>query len=163
MGQVYRARQIALEKTVALKVLHPELAGDATFAARFHREAKAASRLDHPNSMRVLDFGAEPDGMLYIAMEYLDGRRPAPGHRDEEARSRRRESSTSCMQALAALVVAHDMGVVHRDLKPENIMLLDATDDEGHRLDMVKVCDFGIAKICDRSSDGGGIGSIADR
>src|SRR5260370_4145697 len=70
MGAVYRARQIALEKTVAIKVLHGEHAEDATFAARFHREAKAASRLNHPNSMQVIDFGAEADGLLYIAMEY---------------------------------------------------------------------------------------------
>jgi serine/threonine-protein kinase len=159
MGQVYRARQIALEKTVALKVLHPDLAGDETFAARFHREAKAASRLDHPNSMRVLDFGAEPDGMLYIAMEYLDGRSLLRAMDDESPFPVARVVDI-LMQALGALVVAHDMGVVHRDLKPENIMLLDATDDEGRHVDMVKVCDFGIAKICDRAPEDLGPGSI---
>src|ERR1700722_6616189 len=74
MGAVYRARQIALDKNIAIKVLHSENADDPTFAARFQREAKAASRLNHPNSMQVIDFGAEPDGLLYIAMEYLDGR-----------------------------------------------------------------------------------------
>src|SRR6202051_4271749 len=74
MGWGFRARQVALEKTVAIKVLHDEHAHEATFAARFHREAKAASRLNHPNSMQVIDFGQEPDGLLYIAMEYLDGR-----------------------------------------------------------------------------------------
>src|SRR6185437_16919897 len=72
MGAVYRARQVALDKTVAIKVLHGDLADDASFAARFQREAKAASRLNHPNSMQVIDFGEEPDGLLYIAMEYLD-------------------------------------------------------------------------------------------
>jgi serine/threonine protein kinase len=153
MGQVYKARQIALEKTVAVKVLHQDLARDETFAARFHREAKAASRLDHPNSMRVIDFGAEPDGMLYIAMEYLDGRDllrvliedgPLAEHRVVDILT----------QALAALVVAHDMGVIHRDLKPENIMMLEATNDEGHAVDVVKVCDFGIAKISGRTLAG---------
>src|ERR1700735_586845 len=74
MGAVFRARQVALEKTVAIKVMHGEHAKDPAFAGRFHREAKAASRLNHPNSIQVLDFGAEPDGLLYIAMEYLDGR-----------------------------------------------------------------------------------------
>ena len=62
MGAVYKARQVALDKAIAIKVMHKELATDHMFAARFHREAKAASRLDHPNSIRVMDFGAEPDG-----------------------------------------------------------------------------------------------------
>src|SRR4029077_12429179 len=74
MGAVYKARQIALEKLVAIKVLHPDQAGDAMHAALFQREAKAASRLDHPHSVRVVDFGQEADGLLYIAMEYFAGR-----------------------------------------------------------------------------------------
>ena len=74
MGAVFRAKQTALEKVVAVKVMHAELAKDPSFAVRFHREAKAASRLDHPSSMRVVDFGEEPDGLLYIVMEYLEGR-----------------------------------------------------------------------------------------
>jgi len=153
MGQVYRARQIALEKTVALKVLHQDLAGDETFAARFHREAMAASRLDHPNSMRVIDFGTEPDGMLYIAMEFLDGRDLHRIIYDESPLPEARIVDI-LTQALAALVVAHDMGVVHRDLKPENIMILDGRDDEGNRIDLVKVCDFGIAKISGKTLGG---------
>jgi len=158
MGAVYRARQIALEKTVAIKVLHGEHAGEPQFVARFHREAKAASRLNHPNSMQVIDFGEDPDGLLYIAMEYLDGRslhrvlredRPLPATRIADI----------LMQTLAALAVAHDMGVVHRDLKPENIIVLSGTDDDGRPRDIVKVCDFGIAKLSDarayRSGSGG--------
>ena len=158
MGAVYRARQIALDKVVAIKVLHLEHADDATFAARFQREAKAASRLNHPNSMAVIDFGEEPDGLLYIAMEYLDGRslhrvlredRPLPASR----------SADILMQTLAALAVAHDMGVVHRDLKPENVMVLQGTDDDGRPRDIIKVCDFGIAKITDSRAykSGGGV------
>src|SRR5579864_1903760 len=130
MGAVFRARQIALEKTVAIKVLHGEHANDATFAARFHREAKAASRLNHPNSMQVLDFGAEPDGLLYIAMEFLDGRSLHRLLREEWPLSARRTADI-LMQTLGALGVAHDMGVVHRDLKPENVMVLRGTDDDG--------------------------------
>jgi eukaryotic-like serine/threonine-protein kinase len=148
MGAVFRARQVALEKTVAIKVLHGEHAHDATFAARFHREAKAASRLNHPNSMQVIDFGAEPDGLLYIAMEYLDGRSLHRLLRDEWPLGASRVADI-LMQTLAALAVAHDMGVVHRDLKPENIMVLQGTDDDGRPRDIVKVCDFGIAKITD--------------
>jgi serine/threonine-protein kinase len=148
MGAVFRARQVALEKTVAIKVLHGEHAADPAFAARFHREAKAASRLNHPNSMQVLDFGAEPDGLLYIAMEYLDGRSLHRLMRDEGRLGSGRIADI-LMQALAALAVAHDMGVVHRDLKPENVMVLRGTDDDGRPRDIVKVCDFGIAKITD--------------
>ena len=148
MGAVFRARQVALEKTVAIKVMHGEHANDPTFAARFQREAKAASRLNHPNSIQVLDFGAEPDGLLYIAMEYLDGRSLHHVLRDEWPLASARVADI-LMQTLAALAVAHDMGVVHRDLKPENIMILSGTDDDGRPKDIVKVCDFGIAKITD--------------
>ena len=132
MGAVYKARQLALDKDVAIKLLHGEHAGDATFAARFQREAKAASKLDHPNSMRVLDFGQEPDGLLYIAMEYLDGRDLLHVIREDWPLSPTRIADI-LSQALAALAVAHEMGIVHRDLKPENIMLLRGKDDEGKR------------------------------
>jgi serine/threonine protein kinase len=146
MGAVYRARQRALEKVIAIKVMHQEHAKDGMFAARFQREAKAASRLDHPNAMRVFDFGEEPDGLLYIAMEFLDGRDLFRVIVEDWPLSPARIVGL-LGQALAALAVAHDMGVVHRDLKPENIMVLRGTDDEGRVADLVKVCDFGIAKI----------------
>ncbi|MGH7294956.1 MAG: protein kinase domain-containing protein, partial [Polyangiaceae bacterium] len=148
MGAVYRARQVALDKTVAIKVLHGEHADDPTFAARFQREAKAASRMNHPNSMQVIDFGQEPDGLLYIAMEYLDGRSLHRVLREDGAPSPARIVDI-LMQTLAALAAAHDMGVVHRDLKPENIVVLLGADDDGRPRDVVKVCDFGIAKITD--------------
>jgi serine/threonine protein kinase len=148
MGAVFRARQVALEKTVAIKVMHGEHADDPAFAARFHREAKAASRLNHPNSIQILDFGAEPDGLLYIAMEYLDGRSLHHVLREDWPLAPARVADI-LMQTLAALAVAHDMGVVHRDLKPENVMVLSGTDDDGRPKDIVKVCDFGIAKITD--------------
>ncbi|MGD0525505.1 MAG: protein kinase [Polyangiaceae bacterium] len=148
MGAVYKARHLALEKTIAIKVLHGEHADDPSFAARFQREAKAASRLNHPNSMAVIDFGADPDGLLYIAMEYLDGRSLHRVLREDSPVSPARIADI-LMQTLAALAVAHDMGVVHRDLKPENIVVLEGADDDGRLKDIVKVCDFGIAKITD--------------
>ncbi len=146
MGAVYKVRQIALGTTLALKILHGHLASDPMFAARFLREAQAASRIDHPSSMRVVDFGEESDGLLYIAMEYVDGRTLAKIIEDE-APLRVSRIVDIASQALAALAVAHDLGVIHRDLKPENIMVLEGKDDEGRVHDIVKVCDFGVAKL----------------
>jgi serine/threonine-protein kinase len=153
MGTVFRATQLTLSKTVAIKVMKRELAEVTSYASRFKREAKAASRLDHPNSVRVVDFG-DDDGLLYIAMEYLNGRDlftildkewPLPTPRIVDLMS----------QALAALAVAHEMGIVHRDLKPENVMVLRSKDDEGRESELVKVCDFGVAKMLpDRKGDG---------
>jgi eukaryotic-like serine/threonine-protein kinase len=145
MGCVYKATQLNLKKTVAIKVLEPSRGENRSYASRFKREAKAASRLDHPNSLRVIDFG-EDDGLLYIAMEFLQGRDLLAVLREEYPISRERIVGI-LSQVLAALAVAHEMGVIHRDLKPENIMLLESKDDEGQKTEVVKVCDFGIAKI----------------
>ena len=146
MGRVYRARHPALGRMVAIKLMNRELAADRTFSARFRREAQAAARLDHPNSVRVIDFGEEPDGLLYIAMELLEGR-----SLDDLLRANgslpAQQIVDVLMQTLAALAAAHDAGVIHRDLKPSNIMVLGRTSDEGNRVDVVKVCDFGIAKL----------------
>jgi serine/threonine-protein kinase len=148
MGMVYRARQLALDRTVALKVLHRQFAADDDFASRFWGEAKVASRLDHPNSIRVIDFGQEPDGLLYLVMELVEGR-----NLFELISERGPLPPTSIVavlsQVLAALAVAHDIAVVHRDLKPENIMIVHGKSDDGQPIDLVKVCDFGIAKILD--------------
>lgn len=147
MGAVYRARDDLLDRKVALKVMHRSVAVDPSFVSRFHREARAASRLDHPNSMHVIEFGEEPDGLLYIAMEYLEGRELYKVILEDWPLSEARIADIM-MKALAAIAVAHDMGVIHRDLKPENIMILNRKDDEGQ--DIVKVCDFGIAKITEK-------------
>jgi serine/threonine protein kinase len=146
MGAVYKARQVDLDKIVAIKVLHAALAYEPAFATRFKREAKAASRIDHPNSMRVLDFGQEADGLFYIAMEFLEGRNL---HRiiHEEGPLDAARLAGFARQTLAALTAAHELKIVHRDLKPENIIVLRRTDDEGNAIETVKVCDFGIAKF----------------
>jgi serine/threonine-protein kinase len=149
MGAVYKAKQLALDKTVAIKVMHREMAKDEKFVHRFKREAKAASKLDHPNSLRVIDFGEEPDGLLYLAMEFLDGKDLFAVLKEGWPLADERIVAI-LIQALAALAVAHDQGIVHRDLKPENIMVLPGKDDEGNERDVVKVCDFGIAKITER-------------
>jgi len=157
MGAVYKARQSSLEKNVALKVMHRAIAVDPNYVGRFHREAKAASRLDHPNSMRVIDFGEEPDGLLYIAMEYVEGRDLYRVMHDDWPISNA-DLADILMQALAAIAVAHEMGVIHRDLKPENLMILRAKNDEEKDAYLVKVCDFGIAKITEADEESSNTG-----
>ena len=152
MGAVYRAHQTALERPVAIKVMHGGLAADPTYAARFQREAKAASRLDHPNLIRVLDYGQEADGLLYIVMEYLDGRDLFAVLVEEWPLSHERIVDV-LSQTLSALAEAHDAGVLHRDLKPENIMLLRRKAEDGTPVDLVKVCDFGIAKLVEPGTE----------
>ena len=146
MGIVYRARQIALDKIVALKVLSRDLRDDPEFVLRFHNEARAASRLDHPHSARVLDFGEDPDGLLYIAMELLAGRTLSELIEAEFPLQPAR-TAVILTQALSAVGAAHKLKILHRDLKPENIVILEGRDDEDRRIDVVKVCDFGIAKL----------------
>jgi serine/threonine-protein kinase len=148
MGAVYKARHPALDKAVAVKIMHRDLADDPQFLARFQREAKAASRLDHPCSIRVIDYGQEQDGLVYLAMEFIDGRDLLKVITEDWPLSPMRVVEI-LSQVLSALGKAHELGIIHRDLKPENIMVIREHDDEGKPRDAVKVCDFGIAKVSD--------------
>ncbi len=150
-GRVYRARHLLLDRPIAIKLLHTELANDAGFTAHFHGEARAACRLDHPNICRVFDFGQDDDGLLYIVMELLEGAElttlvekegpfPLPTIVDYVS------------QVCAALSLAHDRGIVHRDVKAENIVAVTAVDDDGQPMRRMKVCDFGLAMSTDLSS-----------
>lgn len=150
MGEVYRARHILLESVVALKVLRPEFNADPNFKERFLREARAASRLTHQNTVRVIDFGFEKEGLTYIAMEYVEGRDLLEALSIDWPLSDTRIADI-LSQVLAALTVAHKAGIVHRDLKPENILIQSVVDDDGVPTDRVKVCDFGIAKVSEHS------------
>ncbi len=141
MASVYEAHDLRLDRTVAVKVMHPGLGDDDEFAARFVREARAAARLSHPNVVAVFDQGND-DGTVFLAMELV------PGHTLRDVI--RKESPMSATRALAlvepilsALATAHRAGLVHRDIKPENVLI--ATDPHSGA-SRVKVADFGLAK-----------------
>ncbi|MEZ4434347.1 MAG: serine/threonine-protein kinase [bacterium] len=142
MGAVYKARQISMDRQVALKILLHDQRGDPISVERFRHEAYLASRLRHPNAIIIHDFGQSPDGLLYIAMEYLSGETlkdrltrvgPLPV----------RSAVKIIGQTLRTIAEAHRMGLIHRDLKPDNIFLTTVEGDT----DYVKVLDFGIAKL----------------
>ncbi len=145
MGTVYRATQLGLGRPVALKVLRQHSSWDRDTVQRFHREAKTMSLLVHPNTVRVIDFGETPEGLLYLAMEYLEGRTLSQAIRERELGVQDAVDITA--QILSSLKEAHEKGVIHRDLKPDNIFL---TEDPSSDEPLVKVLDFGIAKIIGR-------------
>ena len=145
MGAVYRGEQISLKRACAVKVLRPELSVNQVLQSRFSTEAAAVAKLDHPNTVKVYDFGQDTDGSLFIAMEYVDGaslrsvigKGPLPPAR----------AIGIAIQVAASLADAHQQSIVHRDLKPDNVMLV----DKGRARDIVRVLDFGIAKLRDDS------------
>jgi serine/threonine protein kinase len=150
MGAIYLARHLALDREICVKIMHPHVAADPKLVRRFHREARAASRLEHKNIISVQDFGQDTvigakgreEDLLYLVMEYVDGTDLS----HILAQDRRLDPSRAIhiiQQIALALDEAHSKGVVHRDLKPENIMIY--SDREGE--ESVKVLDFGIAKI----------------
>jgi serine/threonine protein kinase len=142
MGTVYRGTHVLMDKTVAVKVLHPTLAADDKIVARFSREAKAASRISHPHALSVTDFGESDNGIVFLVMEYLSGQTLKDVIRQDGPLPLARAVEIM-RQVSSALDAAHAQGVVHRDLKSDNIMLVDL---DSHS-DWAKVLDFGIAKI----------------
>jgi eukaryotic-like serine/threonine-protein kinase len=146
MGTVYLATHKALEKQVALKVLHGEFARKPDLVERFMQEAKSASKIRHEHVIDISDFGTTPDGLVFFAMELLNGR---DLHEDiQKARNEGgvlpwERAKKIFLQVCAALSAAHKLGIVHRDLKPENVYLVDFLGDR----DFVKLLDFGIAKL----------------
>jgi len=140
MGAVFRGRHLGLKRDVAIKVLHPDLTRDPEISKRFDREAHSASRLDHPNCLRVTDVGSTEDGVKFMVMDLLSGgeladRLGAPIPPDRAV--------LMVLQILRGLEHAHDNGVIHRDVKPENIFI---TRDHENR-EVLKLVDFGIAKL----------------
>jgi serine/threonine-protein kinase len=143
MGRVYRAFQRGIDRDVAVKILHRELSANAQLVARFTREAKVASRLQHPNVVQVLLAGQLPDRALYMAMEYLDGLSLQSALAAAGGALPLPRALHIALQLCDAVGEAHAQGIVHRDLKPENVMLVRRGADP----DCVKVLDFGIARI----------------
>jgi len=152
MGAVYRAHHILMDKAVAVKVLRQELASDTEAVARFHREARSASRLDHDHIIRVSDFGQTDDGLLFLVMELLDGENLAQVLRRGPLPWRR--AAAIVRDVATGLAHAHEQGVIHRDLKPENIVLVRRSKSR----QLVKVLDFGLAKLVQTASAGGAAG-----
>ena len=146
MGAVYKATHRELRISVAVKVLHERYQQDADFCRRFYDEALAASRLDHPNLVRVYDFGQEPDGLLYLSMEFVAGRNLRVALAEEGPMPVARIVDLM-MQVCAGLGQAHVRGIVHRDVKPDNVVLVMRQDDDGETHEQVKVCDFGLALL----------------
>ncbi|MBP6631672.1 MAG: serine/threonine protein kinase [Kofleriaceae bacterium] len=142
MGVVFRGEHVSIRRPVAVKVLHTSLAGVPELRGRFEREAWAIGRIDHPNCISIFDFGAMPDGSLYLAMELLDGEPLSDLLAREEYLSPAR-ALRILRHVLSGLEHVHAAGIVHRDIKPENIIIVRQDDDR----EFAKLLDFGIAKM----------------
>jgi serine/threonine-protein kinase len=142
MGKVYKAVQTPLDRVVALKILNPNFPAekDPAFKRRFFLEASLTSKLRHPNTVTVIDYGQTEDGIYFIAMEYMEGQTLAEVLAHEKTLPWRRVLDIA-QQICRSLREAHKLGVIHRDLKPANVMLLNEADH-----DVVKVLDFGLVK-----------------
>ncbi len=154
IGIVFKASHKDLGRTVAIKVLNPRYRDDPDLLAVFRTEARAASQLEHPNVARVYDYGQETDGLVYIVMEYLSGY-TLGSVLDARRKLTAARSVDVMIQVCAGLSAAHDRDIVHRDVKPDNIVLVPAQDDEGRPVEIVKVCDFGIAALGTTRTDEG--------
>ena len=148
MGVVYQAEQVALKRKVALKIIS-ETADDDTARARFRREARAASQINHPNVVQVYDFGELPGGQPFLAMELLKGR-TLQEVIDEDFPIQSSRIRSIMGDILSALGAAHDRGILHRDLKPANVLISDFSDGR----EVAKVLDFGIATAMDSTLSG---------
>ena len=142
MGVVYRARQTSIDRMVAVKMLSSDLAKDRNWVQRFYNEAKACSRLHHPNTIRIFDFGQTRDGQLFMAMELLDGLSLRQVI-SQQAPLEPMRALKVVLQCCASLSEAHNLGIIHRDIKGDNVFLIDLPGSRDH----VKLLDFGVAKL----------------
>src|ERR1700754_3236489 len=147
MGAVYKATHIQMDRVCAIKLVSPVSSDKDAALARFRREARLTSRIDSPNAITIYDFGEAEPGLLYLAMEYIDGVTLAEVLQRQSTLPLERVVSIA-IQTANALAAAHSLGIVHRDLKPSNIMLI-----YRNGLEVVKVLDFGIAKSVAEPND----------
>ncbi|HEV7559760.1 MAG TPA: protein kinase, partial [Kofleriaceae bacterium] len=148
-GAVYKADQMALGRTVAVKILNEDLSADSRMIKRFRDEAMSASRLNHPNCVSIIDYGQASDGLLYLAMEYVKGPTLTQLLVNENPLAVDRVVDIIC-QGLSGIEEAHLAGVIHADLKADNIIL----DQRRAGIDVVKIVDFGIARLVTGPRDG---------
>jgi serine/threonine protein kinase len=147
MGEVYLAEHIRMKRKVAVKVMRAWLTKDPAAIGRFHREAENASQITHPNVAGVYDFGETPDGLVYLAMEFVEGE-PLTAVLDREKILNHIRASDIVSQTADALAAAHSLGILHRDLKPDNVMI----GRTRAKTDLVKLLDFGIARVMGRET-----------
>jgi len=141
MGRVYEGRHVETRERVAVKILHDDVSKDEVAVERFKREYETALEFDHPNIVRVVDFGPTGDGSFFLTMEYLLGEELGGLLRGAGAQEPARTLRVMC-QVCEALAHAHSFGVIHRDLKPDNIFLCESPEG-----DIVKILDFGSVKL----------------
>lgn len=147
MGVVYKIEHVHIGKLMAMKLLHGELARDRDTVKRFRREAEAVSRLNHPNTVQVFDFGRS-EGLMYLVMEFVDGDDFGQLIRGKGALDFKRVARI-CAQVCASVDEAHEAGIIHRDLKPENVMITEVPGQS----ERAKVLDFGLAKLRDNTGN----------
>ena len=151
MGEVYRAEHVYIHKTVAIKLVRPEITASPEAVQRFHQEARTASAIGHRNIVGIEDFGKLGNGVVYLAMEFLSGtplnKLIAKGPLDNA------RALGLLIQIAEGLRAAHARDVIHRDMKPENVFVV--TGEDGG--DLVKILDFGIAKMNAAGQEGGSL------
>ena len=147
MGQVYMAEHIKMKRKSAIKVMRPALVDDHEALQRFTREAENASKLSHPNVASIFDFGETSDGIVFLAMEFIEGE-SLHALLEREKALHPLVAADVIGQSADALQAAHDIGILHRDLKPDNLMLTKRADGTY----LVKLVDFGIARTMDNTA-----------
>ena len=145
MGAVFEAMNPAIERRVALKVLHAQYASDPSYAERFFNEARAVNRVDHPGLVQISDHGRTEDGTAYLVMELLKGETLDKRIQKQGAAMSPGEVARLGFQIADSLAAAHQKGIIHRDLKPENVMIV--ADPHVAFGERTKLLDFGIAKL----------------